>query len=103
MDARSNSRLHGNLTPKAVHRKTGSQIEAPGKIGNMRIPVLLSIFAVRGMAVACTSGSARPHNSDFERRPEIQGSKMYLPPMSDVSTRQMQQLANDYSERFGAA
>ena len=92
MDARSKSRLDGNLTPKAVHRKTGSQIAASGKIGNMRIPFLLSIFAVLGMAVACTSGSARPQNSDFESLPEIQGSRIYLIPMGDVSAGQMQHL-----------
>jgi predicted Zn-dependent protease len=101
MDARSKSRLHGNLTPKAGHRTTGSRIAASGKIGNMRIPFLLFIFAVLGIAVACSSGSARPQNGDFERLPEIQGSRIYLIPIDDVSAGQMQHLGDYYRGRFG--
>ena len=101
MDARSKSGLHGNLTPKAVHSTSGSQIEAPGKIENMRIPFLLSIVAALVMAMACTSGSTRPQNSDSERMPEIQGSKIYLIPIGDVSAGQMQHLGDYYHGRFG--
>jgi predicted Zn-dependent protease len=67
----------------------------------MRIPFLLSIVAALVIAVACSSGSALPQNSDFERLPEIQGSKIYLIPIGDVSTGQMQQLGNYYHGRFG--
>lgn len=66
----------------------------------MRIPFLLFIVAALVIAVACSSGSARPQNSDFERLPEIQGSKIYLIPIGDVSTGQMQQLGNYYHGRF---
>lgn len=62
---------------------------------------LLFIVAALVIAVACSSGSARPQNSDFERLPEIQGSKIYLIPIGDVSTGQMQQLGNYYHGRFG--
>jgi hypothetical protein len=67
----------------------------------VRIPFLLFIVAALVIAVACSSGSARPQNSDFERLPEIQGSKIYLIPIGDVSTGQMQQLGNYYHGRFG--
>ena len=66
----------------------------------MRIPFLLSIAALV-IAVACTSGSARPQNSDFERLPEIQGSRIYLIPIGDVSAGQMQHLGDYYHGRFG--
>jgi predicted Zn-dependent protease len=67
----------------------------------MRIPFLLSIFAALVTAVACTSESARPQNSDSERLPEIQGSKIYLIPIGDFSTDQLQHLGNYYRDRFG--
>src|SRR5258708_10359084 len=51
--------------------------------------------------MACTSGSTRPQNSDSKRMPEIQGSKIYLIPIGDVSAGQMQQLGDYYHGRFG--
>ena len=67
----------------------------------MRILSLVSVCTALITVLACTSEPIPLLNSDTERLPKIQGSKIYLVPIGDVPVDQMQRLADYYHERFG--